>query len=168
MTNLQLTAKEFEQEIKVVMEERRMRTEDNPQSLVYEALRSTAFQAHPYRRPIIGWMDDLENMKFTDARDWYQAWYTPSNAYVVVVGDVDHQAVFDLAAKTYGRIKPHALPERKPQNEPAQAGIKRVTVKAPAKLPYLTMAWKVPRAQGYRQGSRALRAGSTGDGARRA
>ena len=145
MSNLQLTAGEFEQEIKVVMEERRMRTEDNPQSLVYESMRSTAFQAHPYRRPVIGWMDDLEHMTYKDAQDWYRTWYTPSNAYVVVVGDVDHQAVFDLAAKTYGRIKPHALPERKPQNEPAQAGIKRVTVKAPAKLPYLTMAWKVPK-----------------------
>ncbi|RLJ67959.1 M16 family metallopeptidase [Sulfurisoma sediminicola] len=145
MANLQLTAKEFEQEIKVVMEERRMRTEDNPQSLVHEALYAAAFKAHPYRRPIIGWMDDLEHMSYTDARDWYHAWYTPSNAYVVVVGDVDHQAVFDLAAKTYGRIKPHALPERKPQNEPEQPGIKRVTVKAPAKLPYLAMAWKVPK-----------------------
>ncbi|MDP2794112.1 MAG: pitrilysin family protein [Sulfurisoma sp.] len=145
MSNLRLTAKEFEQEIKVVMEERRMRTEDNPQSLVHEALYAAAFKAHPYRRPIIGWMDDLEHMSYTDARDWYRAWYTPGNAYVVVVGDVDHQAVFDLAAKTYGRIKSHALPERKPRNEPAQAGIKRVTVKAPARLPYLTMAWKVPR-----------------------
>jgi len=145
MANLQLTAKEFEQEIKVVMEERRMRTEDNPQSLVHEALYAAAFKAHPYRRPIIGWMDDLEHMSYTDARDWYHAWYTPSNAYVVVVGDVDHRAVFDLAAKTYGRIKPHALPGRKPQNEPEQPGIKRVTVKAPAKLPYLAMAWKVPK-----------------------
>ncbi|MBU1645392.1 MAG: insulinase family protein [Gammaproteobacteria bacterium] len=145
MANLQLTAKEFEQEIKVVMEERRMRTEDNPQSLVYEALNATAFQAHPYRRPIIGWMDDLEHMNWKDAQDWYRTWYTPSNAYLVVVGDVDHRAVFDLANKTYGKVKPHALPERKPQNEPPQAGIKRISVKAPAKLPYLTMAWKVPR-----------------------
>jgi len=145
MSNLQLTAKEFEQEIKVVMEERRMRTEDNPQSLVYEAMRSAAFQAHPYRRPVIGWMDDLEHMNWKDAQDWYRSWYTPANAYVVVVGDIDHQQVFRLAEKTYGRIKPRALPERKPQNEPAQAGIKRVTVKAPAKLPYLLMAWKVPK-----------------------
>ncbi len=65
---------------------------------------------------------------------------------MVVVGDVDHRAsVSRLAEKTYGRIKPQALPARKPQNEPEQTGIKRVTVKAPAKLPYLAMAWKVPR-----------------------
>ncbi len=145
MANLTLTDKEFAAEIQVVMEERRLRTEDNPQAQVYEALNSAAFQAHPYRRPIIGWMDDLEHMTAQDARDWYKRWYAPNNAYVVVVGDVDHEAVFRLAAKTYGRIKPHALPGRKPQNEPEQAGIKRVTVKAPAKLAYLSMAWKVPK-----------------------
>ncbi len=145
MANLTLDAKEFAAEIKVVMEERRLRTDDNPQGLVYEALNSTIFQAHPYRRPIIGWMDDLENMSWRDARDWYRAWYAPNNAYVVVVGDVDHREVFRLAQKYYGVHKPHALPERKPQNEPEQAGIRRVSVKAPAKLPYLAMAWKAPK-----------------------
>jgi len=145
MSNLKITAKEFASEIKVVMEERRMRTEDNPQARVYEALGSVAFQAHPYRRPVIGWMDDLEHMTWQDARDWYKRWYVPNNAYVVVVGDVDHAEVFRLAAKTYGKLKPRALPERKPQNEPQQTGIKRLVVKAPAKLAYLSMAWKVPK-----------------------
>jgi len=145
MANLILTEKEFSSEIKVVMEERRLRTDDNPQSLVYEALNSAMFQAHPYRRPIIGWMDDLENMTFQDARTWYRDWYAPNNAYVIIVGDVDHQQVFKLAEKNFGRLPPHSLPVRKPQNEPAQKGLKRVNVKAPAKLPYLAMAWKVPR-----------------------
>ena len=145
MANLQLTAKEFAQEIKVVMEERRMRTDDQPQALVHEVMNAAAFEAHPYRRPVIGWMDDLEHMNYKDAQAWYRTWYTPSNAYVVVVGDVDHRQVFKLAEQTYGRIKPHALPERKPQNEPVQIGIKRVTVKAPARLPYIAMAWKVPK-----------------------
>ena len=145
MTNLKLTEKEFAAEIQVVMEERRMRTEDNPQSLVYEALSATAFKAHPYRRPIIGWMNDLESMSWNDARDWYQRWYVPNNAYVVVVGDVDHQEVFRLAEKSYGKLKPRALPVRKPQAEPDQTGTKRVVVKAPAKLAYLAMAWKVPK-----------------------
>jgi len=103
------------------------------------------FQAHPYRRPIIGWMDDLEHMTWHDARDWYRQWYAPNNAYVVVVGDVDHREVFRLAQKYYGPLKAHALPERKPQNEPEQVGIRRVSVKAPAKLPYLAMAWKAPK-----------------------
>jgi zinc protease len=145
MANLRLTPEEFASELKVVMEERRTRTDDNPQALVHEALYAAAFQAHPYRRPIIGWMDDLEHMTWQDARDWYRHWYAPNNAYLLVVGDVDHQQVFRDAEKTYGRVKPQALPLRKPQNEPEQVGIKRVTVKAPAKLPYLSMAWKMPR-----------------------
>ena len=145
MSNLTLDAREFASEIKVVMEERRLRTDDNPQALVHEALNSTLFQAHPYRRPIIGWMDDLEHMTWQDARDWYRKWYAPNNAYVVVVGDVDHREVFRLAQKFYGANKAHALPERKPQNEPQQAGIRRVSVKAPAELPYLAMAWKAPK-----------------------
>ena len=145
MANLTLDAKEFAAEIKVVMEERRLRTDDNPQGLVHESLNSTLFQAHPYRRPVIGWMNDLENMTWQDARDWYRQWYAPNNAYVVVVGDVDHREVFRLAQKFYGPHKAKALPERKPQNEPEQAGVRRVTVKAPAKLPYLAMAWKAPK-----------------------
>jgi zinc protease len=145
MANLKLEPNEFASEIKVVMEERRLRTDDNPQGLVYEALSSAMFQAHPYRRPIIGWMDDLEHMTWQDARDWYRQWYAPNNAYVVVVGDVDHREVFRLAQKYYGAHKTQALPERKPQNEPEQAGIRRVSVKAPARLPYLAMSWKTPK-----------------------
>jgi zinc protease len=145
MKNLAFTKEEFASEIKVVMEERRMRTEDNPHALVYEAMNAAAFKAHPYRRPVIGWMDDLENMTWQDAMNWYKDWYTPSNAYVVVVGDVDKDEVFRLAEKYYGGIKTHTLPVRKPQEEPAQKGIKRVTVKAPSTLPYLAMAWKVPK-----------------------
>lgn len=145
MANLKLDPKEFAQELKVVMEERRMRTEDNPQSLLFERLNSVAFQTHPYRRPVIGWMNDLENMTYRDTQDWYKRWYAPNNATLVVVGDVDHEALFRLAEKTYGVIKPHVLPERRPLAEPVQLGIKRLIVKAPAKLPYLAMAWKVPK-----------------------
>jgi len=145
MANLRLTAEDFASELKVVMEERRLRTDDNPQAMVWEMLNGTAWLAHPYRRPIIGWMDDLEHMTWQDARDWYAHWYVPNNAYLLVVGDVDHAKVFRDAERTYGRVKPRALPVRKPQNEPEQTGIKRVVVKAPAKLPYIAMAWKVPR-----------------------
>lgn len=145
MANLQLKPEEFASEIQVVMEERRLRTDDDPQARVYEALNAAAFTAHPYRRPIIGWMDDLQNMRWQDARDWYRAWYAPNNAYVVVVGDVDHQEVFRLAEQTYGKHLAKPLPIRKPQKEPAQDGMRRVTLKAPAQLPYLLMAWKAPR-----------------------
>ena len=144
MRHLNLDPKEFEQEIKVVMEERRLRTDDQPQALLYEQMMASAFQAHPYRVPVVGWMDDLENMQVQDARDWYERWYVPNNAFVVVVGDVDHRAVFALAEQHYGPIAPRALPTRKPQLEPQQRGIRRLTVKAPAELPVVVMAYKVP------------------------
>ena len=144
MRHLTLAANEFAQEIKVVMEERRMRTDDQPQSQLFEQMSGIAFQAHPYRVPIIGWMNDLENMTVQDARDWYERWYVPNNAFVVIVGDVEHEQVFKLAEKYYGPLAQRALPERKPQIEPAQVGIRRLTVKAPADLPVLLMAYKVP------------------------
>jgi len=145
MANLVIDPAEFAAEIQVVMEERRLRTEDNPEARAFEALKAAAFTAHPYRRPIIGWMDDLKNMRWEDTHDWYRDWYAPNNAYVVVVGDVDHREVFRLAGKTYGKHAARPLPVRKPQNEPAQTGVRRVVVKAPAELPYLLMAWKAPR-----------------------
>ena len=145
MANLRLDAKEFAQEIKVVMEERRLRTDDNPQALVHEAQNAAAFVEHPYRRPVIGWMSDLEQMSYRDAQDWYRRWYAPNNAYVVVVGDVNHDAVFSLAEKYYGGIKRHVLPKEKRFAEAKQVGIRRVSIKAPAKLAFLSMAWKVPK-----------------------
>ncbi len=144
MRHLTLSADEFAQEIKVVMEERRLRTDDQPQSRLFEAMNAAAFQSHPYRRPIIGWMSDLEHMTVQDARDWYERWYVPNNAYVVIVGDVDHQAVFKAAEKLYGGLQARPLPARKPQDEPAQAGVRRLTVKAPAELPVLIMGYRAP------------------------
>ncbi|QLQ26454.1 MAG: insulinase family protein [Dechloromonas sp.] len=144
MRHLNVDPKEFAQEIKVVMEERRMRTDDNPQAKLFEQMNAVAFQAHPYRRPIIGWMNDLENMTAADARAWYDTWYVPNNAYVVITGDVDHKEVFALAEKYYGGLEGRALPARKPQTEPAQDGTRRVNVKAPAELPVLIMAYKAP------------------------
>jgi zinc protease len=99
MRHLNVDPKEFAQEIKVVMEERRMRTDDNPQAKLFEQMNAVAFQAHPYRRPIIGWMSDLETMTAADARTWYDTWYVPNNATLVIAGDVDHQEVFAQAEK---------------------------------------------------------------------
>ena len=144
MSNLLVTEAEFSREIKVVMEERRLRTDDQPRALVAEALNAEAYFAHPYRWPVIGWMNDLEHMSYVDARNWYARWYVPDNAILVVVGDVKANEVFALAQKYYGRIKARLLPERKPQIEPEQRGVRRVVVKAPAELPYLLMGWKCP------------------------
>ena len=147
MSNLNFDDAEFLKEIQVVMEERRLRTEDNPTSLLFESLMATAYMSSPYRHPIVGWMNDLENMKAADARDWYRSWYKPNNATVVIVGDVDPKAVLRVVEKYYGAAAAKELPERKPQVEPPQKGIKRVQVKAPADNARLAMAWKVPKLQ---------------------
>ncbi|MDR1662538.1 MAG: insulinase family protein [Azoarcus sp.] len=144
MKNLVLSDDAFAREIEVIKEERRLRTDDRPRALVFEQLMASAFQAHPYHHPIIGWMTDLETMRAEDARTWYQRWYAPNNACVVVVGDVDHDDVFKLARQHYGVLKPAKLPERRISNEPAQRGARSAVVRAPAELPYLAMAWKAP------------------------
>lgn len=144
MANLQITDAEFAKEIEVVKEERRWRTEDKPQSRVNEQFESSVYRAHPYGRPVVGFMNDLENMTADDAREWYRTWYAPNNATVVVVGDVKAQEVFALAEKTFGQLKAKPLPVRKPQVEPAQIGERRAIVKAPAKLPYFVMGFHAP------------------------
>jgi zinc protease len=144
MANLRLTDEEFAKEIKVVMEERRWRTEDKPAGMLNEQFNAAAYTAHPYGRPIVGWMNDLENMKAEDAREWYRTWYAPNNAVLVIAGDVNAQEVYRLAKQYYGPIKSRKLPERKPQTEPEQKGERRVVVKAPAKLPSIQMGYHVP------------------------
>ena len=145
MSNLNFDDAEFLKEIQVVMEERRLRTEDNPSSLLNESLMATAYMSSPYRHPVIGWMNDLQNMTASDARDWYRSWYKPNNATVVITGDVDAKQVLATVEKYYGGVERQALPERKPQVEPTQKGIKQVQVKAPADSAQLALAWKVPR-----------------------
>ena len=144
MHNLVLSDAEFAKEVKVVMEERRLRTDDEPHALLSEKLMATAYQEHPYQNPIIGWMNDLTNLSADDAREWYRNWYTPGNATLVVVGDVKANEVFALAQRYYGVIPPRKLRARKHYDEPPQAGIRRMVVKAPAELPHLVMAYHAP------------------------
>jgi zinc protease len=106
---------------------------------------ATAYMSSPYRHPVVGWMNDLQNMKASDARDWYSSWYKPNNATVVISGDVDAKQVLAVVEKFYGAVSAQELPVRKPQVEPPQKGIKQVQLKAPADSPQLAMAWKVPR-----------------------
>jgi zinc protease len=144
MHNLNLSGKEFGKEIKVVMEERRMRTDDEPQSLLQEIMTAAIYQEHPYQHPVIGWMSDLEAMTVDDARAWYKRWYAPNNATLVIAGDVKADEVFALAQKYYGNIPKSELPVRRKYTEPPQAGIKRLVVKAPAELPQLVMSYHTP------------------------
>ena len=135
---------EFKKELEVVKEERRMRTEDNPRALLNEALNAAVFVASPYRRPVVGWMSDLQAMTPDDARAFFQRWYVPANAAVVVAGDVDVDQVRVLVEKYYGGLANQPVPARKPRVEPAQTGVKRIAFKAPAEQATVTLAYKVP------------------------
>ncbi|MBS0002128.1 MAG: insulinase family protein [Thioalkalivibrio sp.] len=144
MHALQLTEEEFRPEWRVVVEERRLRTEDRPNSLLREQFYATAFLNHPYGDPVIGWMTDIEAYTLEDLQDWYDTWYAPNNAVLVVVGDVDPDAVIDAAERHFGPLPARELPARKPRAETPQRGERRIAMRLPAELPYLTMGWKTP------------------------
>ena len=143
--NNQWPEDEFKRELEVVKEERRMRTEDSPRSLFWEALSAETFIASPYRRPIVGWMSDLDAMTPQDAREFFKRWYVPANAAIVVAGDVDVAEVKRLADKYYGVIQARPVPPRKPRVEPEQVGLRRMDFKAPADQAYVALAFKVPQ-----------------------
>jgi zinc protease len=144
MRNVVFIEKEFQKERQVVLEERRTRTEDKPISLMYEHFLATAYQNSPYHHPVIGWMSDIKNYTLDDLKVWYQRWYAPNNATVVVVGDVEPQAVFALAKKYFGPIKPSKIIPPYSRPEVKQLGMKQVTVNLPAKIPFLILGYKVP------------------------
>lgn len=144
MRHLNLTEKEFRKELKVVMEERRMRTDDKPTAFTFEQFNATAYTSSSNRIPTIGWMDDLENITLADLQAWYKRWYAPNNAIVVVVGDVKPAAVLKLAKQYFGPLKPERIVPPKPRLEPEQEGPRRISVRQPAEVPYLIMGYKVP------------------------
>ncbi len=144
MRNLLLNPDEFSKEVKVVMEERRMRTEDKPTSLTFERFAAAAYVNSPYHHPVIGWMEDLEAMTVQDLQNWYNAFYGPNNATLVIVGDVEPKDVLKLAQKYFGPLPNVSVPEVKPQREIEHKGVRRVMVKAPAELPHIIMGYKVP------------------------
>ena len=144
MRNLKLLPEEFTKEQQVVLEERRLRTDDQPRAKLGEQFSAVAFTNSPYRNPVIGWPDDVSRLTVGDLSEWYQRWYAPNNATLVVVGDVQPQAVFDLAEKYFAELKPSDIKALKPQLEIEQLGVRKITVKVPAKLPSILMGYKVP------------------------
>ena len=144
MRKLIIDETELIKEREVVAEERRMRTEDNPIAMTREAFNATAFVNSPYHHPIVGWMSDINNYEAEDLREWYQKWYAPNNATIVVAGDVEAEAVYKLAEKYFGKLTREVTAVVKPQIEVPQLGMRKVIVQTPAKLPYLMMGWKVP------------------------
>lgn len=144
MRNLSLPAEEFAKEVEVVKEERRLRTEDKPTGQVYEQFSALAYRSLPYANPVIGWMNDLNNLQVTDLAEWYRLWYAPNNATLVVVGDVQPETVFSLARRYFGPLQREPVPLLKPLREPEQKGEIRSLVRVAAKEPYLIMGYKTP------------------------
>ena len=144
MRKLVLDEAELLKEREVVAEERRLRTEDSPTAMTRETFNATAFMNSPYHHPIVGWMSDINNYEVDDLEQWYQKWYAPNNATIVVAGDVEPEAIYKLAQQYFGHLKPEEVEVVKPQVEVPQRGKRTVEVQLPAELPYLMMGWKVP------------------------
>lgn len=144
MRNLVLSPTLFSKEVNVVQEERRLRTDDNPQALTWERMKAAAYVSNPYHHPVIGWMSDLKSLTVQDLATWYQKWYSPANAVVVVVGDVQPKDVFALAKRYFGPLPKVSVPTVKPRTGVTQLGKRVVSVSAPAKLPWVVMAFNVP------------------------
>ena len=148
MHNLVLDQKNVETERAVVMEERRMRTDNNPGALLNEAMDAALFQNHPYHRPVIGWGQEITGLNMDDALAFYGRWYAPNNAILVVAGDVTPDQVRQLAQKWYGAIPKVDLPARPQWTEPVQHGERRVTLKDPkVRQPQLVRAYLAPSAR---------------------
>lgn len=144
MRNLRLQQSLFDKEHQVVMEERRMRVDDNPQALTWERFHAAAFLNNPYHHPVVGWMSDLKNLTLEDLRQWYKTWYAPNNAIIVVVGDVKHAQVFNLAKRYFAPLNASYIPKLKPRQEVPSIGEKSIVVDIPAKVPWLLMGYNTP------------------------
>ena len=131
MTNLVLTDEVVLPEREVVREERRSRVDNEPASQLGEFMRASLYLNHPYRTPIIGWDHEISELSTEAALDFYRRWYTPSNAVLVIAGDVDAEDVRPLAERYYGAIPARSVPERKRPSEPPQNAERRVTLESP-------------------------------------
>jgi zinc protease len=144
MKNLILDPDESMSEKDVVMEERRLRYEDDPQNLLYELTVASAFTVHPYRRPIIGWMSDLASISPDDLGKHYRKYYSPDNAFIVVTGDIRPRELIKDIEAAFASIRPGPARESHVSQEPSQKGEKRVYLKKEAELPYVILAYHVP------------------------
>jgi zinc protease len=144
MRNLLLDPKEINSERQVVIEERRTRTEDDPEGFLGEEVSSIAFKAHPYGYPIIGWMEDLKRLTPAEIRAFHRTYYVPNNAILVAVGDFKAPAALEKVKRYFGPIPRGATPPPVLAVEPPQNGERRVAVQKQAQLPIVYLAWHVP------------------------
>ena len=144
MHNLIMDPAETLSERDVVMEERRMRYDDDPQSIVYEEVMAAAFKNHPYRWPVIGWMEDLRTITRDDLWDYYRSRYVPNNAFIIVAGNVNVDDILEKIRMEFGKIPRGPDIPKLQVTEPRQWGEKRVYVKKEAELPYVFSVYKAP------------------------
>jgi len=144
MQNLLLREEDFRTERMVVMEERRLRTDDNPQAVLTEQIMATAFQTQPYHWPIIGWMEDIARLTLEDLKAYYKTYYIPINAFLVVVGDFRKEALLSKIETAFGSIPKGIAPNQERDIDPPQIGQRRIFVKKEAQLPFLVMGYHVP------------------------
>ncbi|MBI4529283.1 MAG: insulinase family protein [Deltaproteobacteria bacterium] len=152
MANAVLDGKYFEPEKKVIMEERRLRTEDSPTAALGEVAGAVAYMVHPYRRPVIGWMKDIENLTEEDLRRYYQMYYSPNNAFIVAVGDFSTQEMLARIKESFGKVSRRPGPPEVRAQEPPQRGERRVVLKKEAELPFIAVYYHAPNirdADGY-------------------
>lgn len=144
MKSLQVTPKMLESERQVVMEERRLRVDNEIAGMVDEELSTLIWKAHPYRWPVIGWMKDIENIHREDCLEYFRTYYAPNNAIIYVSGDFEPEHAMKLLKKYYGAIKPGPAPGAVVDSEPDQKGERRAEVRHPAQAPMLMIAWRGP------------------------
>jgi zinc protease len=145
MANLVLGEDEVRSERAVVVEERLQRVDNDPGAQLGEQLNAAQFLNHPYRLPTIGWLHEIEGYGLDDARDFYETWYAPNNAVLIVVGDIDAEELRPLAEKYYGSIPAREVPERMRLKEPPQQAPRRVTLAdARVRQPSLVRSYVAP------------------------
>jgi zinc protease len=151
MTNLTLTEAQVAPEKLVVLEERRMRTDNDPGAVLSEEAQAVSYLNHPYRRPVIGWESEIAALTPSEALDFYRHWYAPNNAIVVVTGDITPEEIRPLAERTYGRIAAAEVRQRSELQEPPQHTERRVALTdARVRQPSWTRSWPAPS---YRYGA---------------
>ncbi len=143
MSNLLLRQQDFEPEIKVVMEERRQRTEDNPRSRAFERFKWISYPTSHYRQPVIGHMKTLNNIQLNDVKQWYKTWYTPNNAILVIVGDVESEQALLQVQKYFADTPSRATPQRNDVHEFEHLGYRHMEINTDVQVPNLYMTWNV-------------------------
>lgn len=143
MSNLLLRQQDFEPEIKVVMEERRQRTDDNPRTQAFERFKWISYPTSHYRQPVIGHMKTLNNIQLNDVKKWYRDWYSPNNAILVIVGNIESEAALAQVQKYFADIPARPTPARNDVLEFERLGYRHMEINSNVQVPNLYMTWNV-------------------------